>query len=54
MSCNYLRCFFEDYFDFFFSFPPSYIPTEVRIISRAQGKADNSYRDIDNLAYHKN
>ena len=21
---------------------------------RAEGEADNSYRDIDNLAYHKN
>ena len=25
-----------------------------RIISRAEGEADNSYRDIDNFAYHKN
>ena len=27
---------------------------EVRVISRADGEADNSYRDIDNSAYHKN
>ena len=27
---------------------------EVRVISQAEGKDDNSYRDIDNLAYHKN
>ena len=28
---------------------------EVRVISRAEGEADNSYRDdIDNFAYHKN
>ena len=27
---------------------------EVRVISRAEGKDDNSYRDIDNFAYHKN
>ena len=26
----------------------------VEVISRAGGEADNSYRDIDNLAYHKN
>ena len=26
---------------------------EIKVISRAEGKADNSYRDIDNLAYHK-
>ena len=30
------------------------INVEVRIISRAEGEADNSYRDIDNFAYHKN
>ena len=31
------------------------IIVEVRvIISRAKGEADNSYRDIDNFAYHKN
>ena len=29
------------------------INVEVRVISRAEGKNDNSYRDIDNLAYHK-
>ena len=28
------------------------ISAEVRVISR--GKDDNSYRDIDNFAYHKN
>ena len=27
---------------------------EVRVISPAEGKDDNSYRDIDNFAYHKN
>ena len=27
---------------------------EVKVISRAEGEADNSYRDIDNFAYHKN
>ena len=26
----------------------------VRVISRAEGKDDNSYRDIDNFAYHTN
>ena len=26
---------------------------EVRVISQAEGKDDNSYRDIDNLAHHK-
>ena len=26
----------------------------VRVISRAEGEANNSYRDIDNSAYHKN
>ena len=30
------------------------ISVEVRVISPAGGEADNSYRDIDNLAYHKN
>ena len=30
------------------------INVEVRVISRAEGETDNSYRDIDNLAYHKN
>ena len=30
------------------------ISVEVRVISQAGGEADNSYRDIDNLAYHKN
>ena len=30
------------------------INVEVKVISRAEGEADNSYRDIDNLAYHKN
>ena len=30
------------------------INVEVKVISRAKGEADNSYRDIDNLAYHKN
>ena len=29
------------------------INVEVRVISRAEGEADNSYRDIDNFAYHK-
>ena len=27
---------------------------EVRAISRAEGEADNSCRDIDNFTYHKN
>ena len=27
------------------------INVEVRVISRAKGKDDNSYRDIDNFAY---
>ena len=27
---------------------------DVSVISRAEGEADNSYRDIDNFAYHKN
>ena len=30
------------------------INVEVRVISRAEGETDNSYQDIDNLAYHKN
>ena len=30
------------------------INVEVKVISRAEGEADNSYRDIDNLAYHRN
>ena len=30
------------------------INVEVRVISQAEGKDDNSYRDIDNFAYHKN
>ena len=30
------------------------INVEVRVISRAKGKDDNSCRDIDNFAYHKN
>ena len=30
------------------------INVEVRVISRAEGKDDNFYRDIDNFAYHKN
>ena len=30
------------------------INVEVRVISRAKGKDDNSYRDIDNFAYDKN
>ena len=30
------------------------ISAEVSVISQAEGEADNSYRDIDNLAYHKN
>ena len=30
------------------------INVEVRVTNRAEGKDDNSYRDIDNLAYHKN
>jgi hypothetical protein len=24
------------------------------VISRAEGEVDNSYRDFDNFAYHKN
>ena len=30
------------------------INVQVRVVSRAEGKDDNSYRDIDNFAYHKN
>ena len=30
------------------------INVEVRVISRAEGKDDNFYRDIDNFAYDKN
>ena len=30
------------------------INVEVRVISRAEGEADNTFRDIDNFAYHKN
>ena len=30
------------------------INVEVRVISRAEGEDDNSFRDIDNFAYHKN
>ena len=30
------------------------INVEVRVISLAEGKDVNSYRDIDNFAYHKN
>ena len=30
------------------------INVEVRVISRDEDEADNSYRDIDNFAYHKN
>ena len=26
----------------------------VEVRGRAEGEADNSYRDIDNFAYHKN
>ena len=29
------------------------VNVEVRVISQAEGKDENSYRDIDNLAYHK-
>ena len=27
---------------------------KVKVISQAEGEADNSFRDIDNFAYHKN
>ena len=30
------------------------INVEVRVIGPGEGEADNSYRDIDNFAYHKN
>ena len=30
------------------------INVDVRVISRAEGMADSSYRDVDNFAYHKN
>ena len=30
------------------------INVEVRVTGRAKGEADNSYRDIENFAYHKN
>ena len=30
------------------------INVELRFINRAEGEEDNSYRDIDNFAYHKN
>ena len=30
------------------------INVEMRVISRAEGEANNSYWDIDNFAYHKN
>ena len=30
------------------------INVEVRVTSRAEGKDDNSHRDIDNFSYHKN
>ena len=30
------------------------INVEIKVISPAEGEADNSYRDIDNFAYHKN
>ena len=30
------------------------INVEVRVISRAEGVDDSSFRDIDNFAYHKN
>ena len=30
------------------------VNVEVRVISRAEGKDDNSNRDIDNFAYYKN
>ena len=29
------------------------INVEVKVISQAEGEADNNYQDIDNLAYHK-
>ena len=30
------------------------INVEVWVISQAEGKDENPYRDIDNFAYHKN
>ena len=30
------------------------IDVEVRVISQAEGGANNSYRDFDNFAYHNN
>ena len=30
------------------------INVEVSVISRDEGEADNTYRDLDNSAYHKN
>ena len=30
------------------------IKVEVSVISRAEGEADNAYRDLDNFAYCKN
>ena len=30
------------------------IKVEVSVISRAEGQADNTYRDLDYLGYHKN
>ena len=30
------------------------INVKVKVISRAEDEADNSYRDIDNFAYRKN
>ena len=30
------------------------INVKVKVMSRGEGEADNSYRDIDNLAYRKN
>ena len=30
------------------------IKVEVSVISRAEGETDNTYRDLDNSAYHKN
>ena len=29
------------------------INVEVGVIRRAEGEVDNSYRDVDNFAYHK-
>jgi hypothetical protein len=30
------------------------IKVEVSVISRAEGEADNAYRNLDNFAYRKN